>query len=323
MRMDEFVPRGVIPACLLPFNDDLSINEGGFRRHLEDLVGVEGISGITVNGHSMEMHALDADEQMRCLSIARETIPPGIGVVCGISDDGSMQAARMARQAQGLGADALLVFPSEAFAWGGAGKKTMVIEHFRRIADSTSLPIIIFQYPFNSGLAYELPTLIEIAQAIPNVAAVKDFIGNGQAHERQMRELRSLDRPVLTLSTHSGWLLGSLAMGADGILSGAGSVIADLHLALFQAVKKGRMDQATKINDRIFHTVQAFYAPPLVDMHNRMKEALVLLGRMQSAAVRPPLTRLSLDERERISSSLAMAEISPDTVYRSMLNKTT
>ena len=54
--IEKFVPAGVIPACLLPFNDDFSIDELNYRKHLRDVLGVNGISAITVNAHASEVH---------------------------------------------------------------------------------------------------------------------------------------------------------------------------------------------------------------------------------------------------------------------------
>jgi 4-hydroxy-tetrahydrodipicolinate synthase len=96
-------------------------------------------------------------------------------------------------------------------------------------------------------------------------------------------------------------------MGANGLLSGAGSVIPDLQVALFQAVKAGDLPGAQAINDRIYPLAQAFYQPPFLDMHNRMKECLVLLGRQQRAVVRPPLMKLPGDEIDRLGQALRAA----------------
>jgi 4-hydroxy-tetrahydrodipicolinate synthase len=131
-------------------------------------------------------------------------------------------------------------------------------------------------------------------------------------HERQIRLLQSRPRPVNVLSTHSSWLLSSLVLGCNGLLSGSGSVIADLQAALFQAVKANDLARARQVNDRIYPLAQAFYADPFVDMHNRMKEALVLLGRIPCAAVRPPLVKLSDAEIARVGAALAEAKISRD-----------
>jgi 4-hydroxy-tetrahydrodipicolinate synthase len=102
-------------------------------------------------------------------------------------------------------------------------------------------------------------------------------------------------------------LMASFLLGADGCISGMGSVAADLQAALFAAVRSGHLDEAQRINDRLTPLVNVFYAPPFVDMHNRMKEALVLLGRIPAAHVRPPLTPVSEDERHRIRLALRAA----------------
>jgi 4-hydroxy-tetrahydrodipicolinate synthase len=82
-------------------------------------------------------------------------------------------------------------------------------------------------------------------------------------------------------------------------------VIADLQAALWQAVQANDLARARQINDRIYPLAAAFYADPFVDMHNRMKEALVLLGRIPAAHVRPPLTPVGGAEREAIRWALA------------------
>jgi 4-hydroxy-tetrahydrodipicolinate synthase len=99
-------------------------------------------------------------------------------------------------------------------------------------------------------------------------------------------------------------------------LSGAGSVIADLQAALFRAVQANDLARARQLNERIFPIAQAFYADPFVDMHNRMKEALVILGRIPCAAVRPPLVKLSEAEIERIRDALAQANVAPEGALR-------
>ena len=74
----------------------------------------------------------------------------------------------------------------------------------------------------------------------------------------------------------------------------------DLQFALFQAVKANDLARARQLNDRIYPIAQVFYADPFVDMHNRMKEALVLLGKLPRAVVRPPLVKISDAEIARI-----------------------
>ena len=154
---------------------------------------------------------------------------------------------------------------------------------------------------------YPTATLLEIVEKIPSVKAIKDWCANPQLHERHVRLLQSRARPVNVLTTHSSWLLSSLVLGCNGLLSGSGSVIAELQAKLFFAVKNNDLKTAKAIHDRIVPTAEVFYSEPWVDMHNRMKEALVLLGRLPRAVVRPPLVKLPAQEIERIRAALVAA----------------
>jgi 4-hydroxy-tetrahydrodipicolinate synthase len=312
----QFDPKGVIPACLMPFDDRLEIDEPAYRRHLSDLAGVDGVAAITVNGHAAEVHSLNFDEQQRGIEIARDEVEGEMPLVAGIHTGNTREASRLATMAAATGADALLVFPSDVLAMGGQQRPECARAHIGAIAESTDLPLILFQYPMAGGLGYSLDTLLGLCNEFPSIRAIKDWCNDPHLHERHIRELHALDRPVRVFSTHSMWLLGSLVLGCDGLLSGAGSVIADLQVALFQAVQRNDLQTARTINDRIYPTVRAFYADPLLDMHNRMKEALVLLGRLDAAHVRPPLMKLKQPEIEHISSLLSVAGITASTVYK-------
>ena len=204
-----------------------------------------------------------------------------------------------------LGASALLVFPPAPFTLGQSPE--MALAHFKRIADATDLPIIVFQYPLATGQGYPKETLLRLCAEVPTIRAIKDWIGNVAHHEWHVRTLQNLPRPVNVLSTHSAWLLSSLVLGCNGLLSGSGSVIADLQAQLFRAVRGDDLAAARALNERIEPLARVFYAEPWADMHNRMKEALVLLGRLPRAVVRPPLVRLGQAEIERIRGALVEA----------------
>jgi 4-hydroxy-tetrahydrodipicolinate synthase len=191
----------------------------------------------------------------------------------------------------------------------GQLRPEMALAHFRTIADATDLPIIVFQYSMAGGLGYPLDTLLRLIDEVPQIRAIKDWCNDPLLHERHIRTLQALPRPVTVLSTHSAWLMSSVVMGCGGLLSGAGSVIADLQVALFQAVQAGDLARAQAVNERLYPLQQTFYAPPFLDMHNRMKEALVLLGRLERAVVRPPLMKLGNHEIERLKQAIADARL--------------
>jgi len=306
-RHPNFVPHGVIPAVLLPFGSDLAIDETAFRKHLHDVGATQGITAITVNAHSTEVASCTFDEQCRVLEIAQDAVGDRLPLVNGVWADGSLEAARIARMAAARGASALLVFPPAPFTLGQSAQ--MALAHFHRIADATDLPIIVFQYPMATRQGYPKETLLRLCREIPTIRAIKDWAGDVQLHEWHVRTLQNLSRPVNVLTTHSAWLLSSLVLGCNGLLSGSGSVIADLQVAIFEAVKSNDLAHAKRLNDRIHPLAEVFYNEPWADMHNRMKEALVLLDRLCLAVVRPPLVKLDSSEIERIRLALVKAEL--------------
>jgi len=304
-RHRDYLPQGVIPAVLLPFQDDFSIDEPSYRAHLRDVAAVKGISAITTNAHASEVASCTFDEQRRVLEITQDEIGARVPIVNGIYAEGSLEAQRLAKMASAGGASALLVFPSGIYTFGQ--RPEMAVEHFRRIAEVTDLPLIVFQYPLAGGQGFPMSTLLRICEEVPTVRAIKDWCANPLLHDRQIRTLQSRPQPVNVLTTHSAWLLSSLVLGCNGLLSGSGSVIADLQAQLFHAVQANDLARAKSIHERIYPTAEAFYADPAVDMHNRMKEALVLLGKLPRAVVRPPLVKLSGEEIERIRRALIAA----------------
>jgi 4-hydroxy-tetrahydrodipicolinate synthase len=304
-RHATYLPHGVIPAVLLPFHDDLSIDEKSFRSHLRDVAAVKGLSAVTINAHSTEVASCSFDEQRRVLEVAQDEIGARLPIVNGVWADGSMEAARIARMAAEGGASALLVFPPAPFTMGQNAE--MALAHFKRIADASDLPIIAFQYPLATGQGYPRETLLKMVEQVPSLRAIKDWAGNVPQHEMHIRTLQSLPRPVNVLTTHSAWLFSSLVLGCNGLLSGSGSVIADLQAQLFRAVQGNNLAEAKRLNDRIYPLAKVFYADPWADMHNRMKEALVLLGRLPRAVVRPPLVKITRAEIDRIRAALVEA----------------
>ena len=147
-----------------------------------------------------------------------------------------------------------------------------------------------------------------MCEEVPTIRAIKDWSNNVPQHEWHVRTLQSLARPVTVLSTHSAWLMSSLVLGCKGLLSG--NVQCDLRSAGAAVPRRAgpttspRRSASTIASIRL---ARVFYADPAVDMHNRMKEALVLLGKLPRAVVRPPLTKIESRRVERIRLALVEA----------------
>src|SRR5438445_6341620 len=192
-RHARYLPHGVIPAVLLPFNDDLSIDEKGFRGHLRDVAATKGLSAITINAHSTEVASCSFEEQQRVLAIAQEEIGDRLPIVNGVWADGSLEAARIARMAAAGGASALLVFPPAPFTLGQSPE--MALAHFKRIADACDLPIIVFQYPVATGQGFPRETLLRIVDEVPTVRPTKTGPGKRPRQEFPIRPLQTRRRP--------------------------------------------------------------------------------------------------------------------------------
>ncbi|MDC1375626.1 dihydrodipicolinate synthase family protein [bacterium] len=300
---------GVIPATLLAFDKDFNINEKSSRKHIRDCAVIDGISALTINGHSSEVHACNFEEQKRILNFSLDEVGDIVPIINGVYADGSIEAAKIATMSEQNGASALLCFPPQSMSMGGHLRPEMALEHFKRIAGSTDLPLICFNYPTSGNLTYPFETLLKLFETVPTIKAIKDWSNDPMLHEKHIKTFQNLSNPVNVLTTHSSWLMSSLVMGAKGLLSGAGSVIAHLQVQLYRAVKDKDLDKAQKVNDQIFPLAQAFYSPPFLDMHNRMKEVLVLTGKMDEAFVRPPLMKLSTKEINHLKQAVALSRI--------------
>src|SRR2546427_4746521 len=139
--------RGIMPANLLPFTADLSIDEPAYRQHLRWPADPRGVTGIVANGHAAEVSSLSREERKRTLAIALDEVGSACPIVAGVYSDGTAEAVELARDAKALGAAAVLVFPPTLFMWGAQLKPDMVVRHFSEIAQKADVPINVFEYP--------------------------------------------------------------------------------------------------------------------------------------------------------------------------------
>lgn len=299
---------GVIPANILPLRADLSIDEDAYRKHLHTLAATPGVTGVTCNGHAAEVTSLSRAERRRAVAVAAETVGGDVTLIAGIHAENYAQAIELARDAQAEGAGALLVFPAPVLALGGGPEAAY--RHVAELASAVSLPLVVFSYPAFTGMSYDLETLGRIC-SIETVAAVKEWTLDLGKHERTRDLLRGLARPVALLTSFSTNLLPALASGADGILSGHGSVIADLQVRLLAEVQAADLAAARGTYERIQHLTKVIYRAPMANMYARMKEHLIMLGHELTPAVRPPLEPVGPAERHDLRQALAAAGLLP------------
>jgi 4-hydroxy-tetrahydrodipicolinate synthase len=290
--------RGSLPASLCPFRADLTVDEDAFGAHVRWLVEASKGGGVVCNGHAGEVASLTRKERMRVVEVAVREAKDKAPVVAGVYTDSTPEAVELARDAEAAGANAILLFPPPVFGGGGNRTEAMVLHFAQTVASAVGIGVVIFQYPI-AGLGYPTELLLRLLE-IRNVVGVKEGSDHLPTFERNLRAIKKARPEMSVLTTNNTMLFSSTALGADGILSGSGSVVADLHAELFQAVERGDLRAAKAVNDRIWPLTQVFYCDPPVNMHNRMKVALEFLGRQPKAVVRPPLQLVGEEERARI-----------------------
>ena len=290
--------RGSLPASLCPFRADFSVDEDAFSAHVRWLVTGSKGGGVVCNGHAGEVASLSRKERKRVVEVAVREAKGKAPVVAGVYTDYTPEAVELARDAEAAGADAILLFPPPVLGGGGNRTDIMVVRFAQSVASAIGIGVVIFQYPI-AGLGYPTEILLRLLE-IPNVVGVKEGSDHLPTYERNLRAIKKARPEVSVLTTNNTMLFASTALGADGILSGSGSVAADLHAELFEAVQRGDLRAAQAVNDRIWPLTQVFYCDPIVNMHNRMKVAMEYLGRQPKAVVRPPLQPVGEEERARI-----------------------
>ena len=128
----------------------------------------------------------------------------------------------------------------------------------------------------------------------PGVLLIKEGSGTVQAYEDNWRQVKAAAPEVAIFPTNFDWFLAQVAIGADGILSGLASLTPHLLIDLWRATEARDLDRMRAVNDALYPLVRTIYgAPPLMDMHTRIKAGLAHLGVIESARPRPPLLPVS------------------------------
>ena len=295
----ELELKGVIPAIILPLNPDYSIDEQGFRRHIKRVLRVRGITGMVCNAHASEVTLLSRDERKRVLQIVCEEVNGKVPVIAGAYGESTQSVIECGLDAKKVGADAILIMPPFSFYWGATQYPDVIFEYFSAIDRAVNLPFVIFQYAHWTNCNYDCETLLKLVK-IKNFTAIKNAINDPRRYEEEYRSLKAVRPEISFLNANDVQLLSYFCIGSDGTLVGYASLAPELIVGLYEAVKKGNLKEAMKINDRMYPLTKAIYSHPRLYWHTRIKEALMMMGEIKCAASRPFLPPISKDERKNI-----------------------
>jgi 4-hydroxy-tetrahydrodipicolinate synthase len=287
--------RGLIPATVTPFREDGSIDYEDLERHLVTVASAEGVFGIAVNGHAGEILALSSEERAKIVSIARKALPSRIKLIAGIEAHDPTMLVKDGVAARDAGAEGLLVLPPFDIRPYRklAQDPESVFAVFSKLDREVGLPMIVFQYPDASGCAYSTAALVRIAE-LRNVVGVKVSTPEVSRYVEMYDALQG--RVAVLPASDAPPLLGILLHGADGALIGI-SVVGTSHWSeLVKEATGGSAQRAKEIFHRVCIPLMAALfenqqPKTLVNPFAATKEALMQLGQLRCAQVRPPLVK--------------------------------
>lgn len=301
--------RGVIPAIITPFRQDMSLDEAALRKYVSRLLTEPGVSGILCNGYTGEGGSLTAEERRRCIEICASEIAGRVPLIAGIDARSTAEAVRLAQDAKLAGADVIQVnSPFENLLRRGFPRtREACVGFFRALNDEVGVPMLIFQYPTWSGLTYPTDVLIELAE-IENVVAIKEAVDL----DTFLADFEALNGKLAIFADNNGYtLLPMLLLGADGTMVGISNVGIQLYVALYEAVQRREFDRAVELTNRRLLPLMRILASDLgrtsTSFVSKVKEALVMLGFLEQAVVRPPEVPATAEEREAIRRALVVA----------------
>ena len=297
--------RGIYPATLCPFTGDGAVDETALVRHVSGLADVDGIVGVLCNGHAGENFLLTNRETRRVAEIVSRAIGGRAIIVSGVNREGSREAADLAREVVAAGADAIMVFPPNA--WASGQDRCVALNHHRVIVEAVDVPVMLFQGPAASGFAYPPEVLAELVR-LPRVVAIKEGSWEVAAYEANRRLIKSVAPHVAVMGSGDEHLFTSYVVGSEGCLVSLAVVIPETIVRLDRAVRAGDLAAARAAHEVIYPLAKAVYGiAPGSHATARLKTCLKLLGKLENDRVRAPIGPLDGAERQMLREALELS----------------
>jgi len=285
---------GVFPAATTQFNADHSIDFDGSQKTLDALIR-DGVHGLVVMGTCGENNSLDADEKRALLKAAVEVVNKRVPVIVGVSEFTTRQAMHFARDAQNLGADALMVLPAMVYV-----PTTNELEtHFRQVASASTLPIMLYNNPPAYRVSIDLETLKRLGD-VPTIVAIKESAPD----TRRFTDIVNAcgDRFIRMAGLDDVALEGML-LGAVGWISGLTSAFPVESVALVKAIQSKDLEKA-------LHIYQWFMPLLHLDAEHDLVQSIKLSEQIMgrgSERVRPPRLPLAGERRRQVVQMVEQA----------------
>jgi len=288
----------VITAMVTPMDRALAVDYDRAAALAKRLVEA-GSDGLVVSGTTGEAPTLTDDEKIRLFRTVREAVGPRAKVIAGTGTYDTAHSIHLTREAERAGCDGvLLVNP-----YYNKPSQEGLYRHFKTVAESTSLPVMLYNIQGRTSVNCEPATIARLAE-VPNIVAVKEASGSLD----QMSQIRKLTRPEFLLySGDDSLTLPLLAVGGTGVVSVASHLAGREIKAMIQAFQAGDIRQAQTLHFRLWPLFKVLF---ITTNPVPVKAALALSG-FDVGSLRLPLVDATAKEREQIGAVLKELALIP------------
>lgn len=228
----------VIPAMVTPFSKDGALDVDASVTLAKWLVE-QGSEGLVITGTTGEGPTVTDEEDWELWRAVAEAVT--VPVIVGTTTNDTAHSIHQTRKAEELGCDGILAVTPYYNRPSQAG----IYAHFEAVASSTSLPVVLYDIPVRTGRKIETATMLQLAEQVPNIVAVKDAAGNPGETAKVVRDA---PEGFEVYSGDDALTLPLLAIGAVGVISVAAHWSAPEHVAMMNAWDSGNASEARRIN---------------------------------------------------------------------------
>lgn len=257
---------GVLTAIVTPMHEDESVNEQELRKQVNRQINA-GIHGLFCLGTNGEFYALTRDEKSLVMRAVLDEARGRAPVVVGAGCITTAETISLAREAESAGAHAVSVI----LPYFVAVTQEQLYEHFRRVAEAVSIPVLIYNIPKRTGNAIEVDTVKRLAE-VPNIAGIKDSSGD---FEHVQRLIHATPNDFAMFVGTDSLILKTLQAGGVGAVSGCANLFPELMAEIYNGWKRGDEDGASRAQELVNPIRGTF---KLANPNSIVKRTLNLLG---------------------------------------------
>ncbi|RJS62336.1 4-hydroxy-tetrahydrodipicolinate synthase [Bacillus sp. PK3_68] len=281
----------ILTAMVTPFEQNGEIDFHATENLINYLIN-NGTDGLVVAGTTGESPTLTTEEKVELFKFVVEVVNGRVPVIAGTGSNNTRASIHLTKLAEEAGVDGImLVVP-----YYNKPSQEGLYQHFKAIAESTSLPVMLYNIPGRSVVNMSVETVVRLAQ-IPNIVSIKDASGNLDA----MTEIISQTPDDFSLySGDDGLTLPVLSIGGTGVISVASHVIGNEMQRMIENFRNGKLREAALAHRHLLPIVKALFAAP---SPSPVKAALNLNG-IPVGGVRLPMVPLNEEEKADLQQAL-------------------